>query len=133
MPIFYLDTNVFIRAIVNDDNKKYQETTDFFRSLAAGNDFAETNVIIIAEIIYVLTSKTLYHLSNTESVDKIMPFVLLKNLAIDEKNILITALSTFANNNLDFVDCWITAKVKSNTQYKLFSYDKKLGKLVDGK
>ena len=132
MPILYLDTNIFIRAIVNDDQQKHLETTAMFRSLVSGKKSAETNVIIITEIIYVLTSKALYQLTNSDAVSKVMPFVLINNLEIAEKNLLITALSVFAENNLDFVDCWIAAKVKSNTNYKIFSYDKKLEKLVKG-
>ena len=130
MSIFYLDTNVFIRAIVNDDQLKFEQTTDFFRSLAAGQVVAETDIGIIAEIIYVLTSKTLYKLTNQQAASKVLPFVLLKNLNIDNKNTVITALDLFAKNNLDFVDCWIAAKVRSNQEYELFSFDKKLVKLA---
>lgn len=49
---------------------------------------------------------------------------------IDKSSVIKTALVTFSNNKLDFVYCVLYA-YKQELNYEIFTFDKKLNKLLE--
>jgi predicted nucleic-acid-binding protein len=131
MDIFFVDTNVFLRVIVRDDEEKYKLAVEFFRKIIREEIQAETSIGIIGEVVYVLGSKTLYDLTRSEINSKILPFLLLDNLLVPDKNIIISTLEYYTKSKLDFIDCYIICKVKSSENYKVFSFDKGVNKALE--
>ena len=116
-----LDTNVILRYLLNDIEEQ---------TLLAENIFKTRKFVIpievMAEVIYILTK--FYKQPKNEAVDGILYFMgEMKYSDI----YLETALKTYKSKNLDFVDCVLFA-YGHNEYYEIFTFDKKLNKLLSG-
>ena len=118
----FVDTNVFLRFLVNDDPAKADACEALFRSALAGDEALCTSDMVIAEIIWVLESY--YELKKAdirESVEKILNT---RNLHCPNREIIISALSIYAEKNIDFVDAFNAFMLKRDEINEIYSYDK---------
>ena len=109
-----LDANVILRYILNDNEDMVLEATEVIKS----KDVIVT-IEVIAEVIYVL--KRIYGVDKQEITESILDFV--------EKDVLMLGVETYAEKNLDFIDCILYA-YKCIKGYDVFTFDKKLKKLL---
>ena len=115
-----LDANMILRYLLDDDSEMSQKAEEYINA----GDVAVT-IEVIAEVIYVL--KGVYSLEREKISDAVKQFMEL--VYCQEKEVLSLALDTFAERNLDFVDCVLYSyhKVKNVT---IATFDKKLLKLI---
>ena len=118
--IVMLDANVILRYIPNDNEDMVLEVTEVIKS---------KNVIVtievIAEVIYVL--KRIYGVDKREITESILDFI--SDIDVVEKDVLMLGVETYAEKNLDFIDCILYA-YKCIKGYDVFTFDKKLKKLL---
>ena len=118
----FVDTNVFLRFLVNDDPAKADSCEALFRNALAGDEALCTSDMVIAEIIWVLESY--YELKKTdirESVEKILNT---RNLQCPNREIIISALSIYVEKNIDFIDAFNAFMLKRDEINEIYSYDK---------
>ena len=106
------DTNMILRYLL-DDNKEMAEKAEQYLNTRNVSVTPE----IIAEVVYVL--KGVYSLKRSMVTDTIKKFM----------ELVILALETFSNKNLDFVDCVLYAYHKLQN-IEIATFDKKLKKLI---
>lgn len=114
------DTNMILRYLLNDNTEMAEKAEQY---LDAGN--VSVTIEVIAEAVYVL--KGVYSLERKRIVNTIKEF--LELVDCQEMEVLNAALDTYAEHNLDFVDCILYAyhKVKG---VEIATFDKDLLKLV---
>jgi predicted nucleic-acid-binding protein len=85
---------------------------------------------VVAEVVYVLNK--VYAMPKDEIATCIKIFLEQPAVNVCEADILIFALETYGDINLDFVDCLLYsfAKIKKHT---VFTFDKKLKALINKK
>ena len=118
----FVDTNVFLRFLVNDDPAKADACEALFRKAIAGDEVLCTSDMVIAEIIWVLESY--YELKKAdirESVEKILNT---RNLDCPNREIIISALSIYVEKNIDFIDAFNAFMLKRDEINEIYSYDK---------
>lgn len=118
----FVDTNVFLRFLVNDDPEKADACEELFRKAIAGDEALSTSDMVIYEIIWVLESY--YELKKSdirESVEKILNT---RNLHCPNKEIIISALSIYVEKNIDFIDAYNAFMLKLDKINEINSYDK---------
>ena len=115
-----LDANAILRYILNDNDDMALEVTEVIRS----EDIIVT-IEVIAEVVYVL--KRVYGVDNKAISETILDFI--SDVNVVGKDILVLGIETYAENNLDFVDCILYA-YKCTKGYDVFTFDKKLKKLL---
>lgn len=118
----FVDTNVFLRFLVNDDPAKADACEVLFRKAIAGEEALFTSDMVIAEIIWVLESY--YELKKAairESVEKILNT---RNLHCPNREIIISALSIYVEKNIDFIDAFNAFLLKREKTNEIYSYDK---------
>ena len=115
-----LDANIILRYLLND-NEAMAEAAE--RYLNSGDATVTTEVI--AEVVYVL--KGVYSLERDILANAVKGFLDL--VECRDREVLSLALDTFAERNLDFVDCVLYAYhvVKGA---EIATFDKKLLKLI---
>ncbi len=87
----FVDTNVFLRFMVNDDPVKADACEALFQRAIAGDESLFTSDMVIAEIIWVLESYYALKKSDIrESVEKILNT---RNLHCPNREIIISVLS----------------------------------------
>ena len=114
------DTNMILRYLLNDNPEMSQRAEEYIN---AGD--VSVTIEVIAEVVYVL--KGVYSLGRDKISDTVKQFMEL--VYSQEKEVLLLALDTFSERNLDFVDCVLYAyhKVKGVT---IATFDKKLLRLI---
>ena len=123
----FVDTNVFLRLMVNDDPVKADACESLFRKAIAGDETLATSDMVIAEIIWVLESY--YHLEKSAiqaSVEKILNT---NNLHCPNREIIIHALSIYVEKNIDYIDAYNAFLLKIHEVREIYSYDKHFDRL----
>lgn len=124
--IALLDTNVLIRFLTFDKNKKYRKLYRFFESLERGELRAELKLIVLFQVLYVL--KSFYKVPKEEIVDGLTDLIKYKGITIKEKKVVQRALELWREKNVEIVDCYLVACLEKDAQNILYSYDRDFDK-----
>lgn len=80
---------------------------------------------VVAEVIYVL--KRVYSVDREEIKESVLGFLF--EVQVEEREVLALGIETYAEQNLDFVDCILYA-YKRVKKCDILTFDKKLKKLL---
>ena len=112
MDRFFVDTNVFIRYLTNDDSRKADRVERLLKRTMEGEMTLVTNLMVIAELVWTLESY--YHLSKSDVAEKVSVIINTPNLELPEKQRILKALYLYADKNIDFIDAFNALFVKEN-------------------
>ncbi len=124
--IALLDTNVLIRFLISEKNKKYKSIYTFFESLERGDMRVELKLIVLFQVIFVL--KSFYNVPKEQIVDGLRDILEYKGITIKEKKIILQTLELWSKRNIEIVDCYLIACLEKDTQNLLYSYDRDFDK-----
>ena len=125
----FVDTNIFIRFITKDDSKKASKCLLLFKKAREKKVILTTSEAILAETVYILTSKVLYGLSREAVRDKLQPLIGLKGLKLNFRAEILMALDIFVEYKIDFEDALTVAQMKSEQIKNIYSYDQDFDKV----
>jgi len=118
----FVDTNVFLRFLVNDDPAKADACEALFRRAIDGDETLSTSDMVIAEIIWVLESY--YELKKSDIRERVEKILNTRNLSCPNREIIISALSIYDEKNMDFIDAYNAFLLKRDEIDEIYSYDK---------
>lgn len=119
----FLDTNIFLRVIVKEDEKTFLECTKLLASVKSGERRAYTSTLVLAEINWVLGS--FYKFPKSEVVLALPGILSLKNLTVDDKYDTLTAISLYERHSVKFIDALLsTHHLVFRKEVPMVSYDK---------
>lgn len=123
----FIDTNIFIRFLIGDNEKMAEETRKLLELIEKGKLRGETDIVVIAEIVWTLNS--FFKVKKEEVVESINLLLNLKNLTIKNKEIIERAINIYSKTNIDFIDAFCAAtSLKAKIDY-VCSYDKDYDKI----
>ncbi len=128
-PIF-VDTNVFLRFFVKDVEPQYEKAGSLFERAEAGKLKLETSELVIAEIVWVLES--FYGFTKKEIVEVLTILLESRNLKIESASRIAAAVEIYSSRNIDFIDAYNIAYMKSKSYKKVATFDIKHYKNIDG-
>ncbi|WP_197971913.1 PIN domain-containing protein [Treponema zioleckii] len=119
----YLDTNIILRFILNDNKELSQKARDLIL-----NNECSTTYEVIAEVVYVLYG--VYKIERGDIEKALLSF--LPNVTVENTETLKNALHNYSETKLDFVDCLLAAYhiVEKN---EILTFDKKLNNFMKRK
>jgi predicted nucleic acid-binding protein len=94
----FLDTNIFIRYLTGDDPQKAQACRALFLKADQDEVALTTSESVIAEIVFVLTSKHLYNVPRNQVRAILYPLLTMRGLKITHRNAYLRALDIFATS-----------------------------------
>ena len=118
-----LDTNAILRYMLSDNLDMATKVNEIIT-----NNRVMARYEVVAEVVYVLEG--VYSLPRNKVKDSINTFLSVPNVETESKSVLLLALETYADKNIDFVDCLLYA-FKALQGYDVFTFDKKLNKLLN--
>lgn len=127
MKIIFLDTNIFIRFLVKDNKKMALEAKKLFELIEKGKIKAETDLIVLAEIVWVLSS--FFKLKKQDIFEYISLLLRMQNLLVKDENIILKALDIYRKKNIDFIDAFCAALVLKRKIEYICSYDNDYDKI----
>lgn len=120
----WLDTNIFVRYLTNDDPVKAQACLALFDRLDRGNEEVRTSEAVICELVYVLSARGHYGLSRDNIRALVGPVLGLRGLRLLHKALYLRALDLYAQvPRLDFEDALSIAHMEDEGVSELYSYD----------
>ena len=83
-----------------------------------------TSESVIAEVVYVLSSKRLYNLPREEIRKLLYPLLSLRGLKLTNRKTYLHALDLYASYPLDFEDALTMAQMKRQNIVEIYGYDR---------
>ena len=129
--MIFLDTNVILRYLTRDDETKAQACYRLFRRVEQGEEELLTCEAVIAEVVYVLSSRNgPYKLSNEDIKARLVPILTLRGLRLPQKRVYLEALDLYASSPfLDYEDALAAAHMRRQGVTEIMSYDRDFDKI----
>ena len=123
MTTCFVDTNLFIRYLTNDDRAKAERVELLLKEAAAGKVRLVTAEMVIAEVVWVLESS--YGLKNAEVAPLIRAILATSGLDVLNAPLVARGLEYYETKNIDFIDGYIAAVMEKQGITDLYSFDRK--------
>ncbi|MBF0410487.1 MAG: PIN domain-containing protein [Candidatus Riflebacteria bacterium] len=123
MKTAFVDTNLFIRYLTNDDKVKADKVEKLLELASSGKILLVTTEMVIAEIVWVLESG--YSMKAKEIAPLIRGILVTKGLEVYNRDYIIRAVELYESTHIDFIDGYIVAVMEKHEISDLFSYDRK--------
>ncbi|MFA5515059.1 MAG: type II toxin-antitoxin system VapC family toxin [Desulfuromonadales bacterium] len=123
MTAFFIDTNLFIRYLTNDDAEKADRVERLLADAAAGKVKLITAEMVMAETVWVLESA--YGLNAAEIAPLIRAILASPGLEVIGSPLVERALVHYETKGVDFIDGYIVALMERHALTGLYSFDKK--------
>lgn len=124
----FVDTNVFLRFLTNDDPAKAKRVEILFRQAIKGQIQLITSLLVMAEIVWTLES--FYHLTKTDIASKVETILNTPNLLCPQAEIIVMALDLYVQENIDFIDAFHAHDLQTQGVSQIATYDHKHFKRV---
>ncbi len=119
----FVDTNLFIRYLTNDDPAKAERVEQLLRDAAAGKVRLVTAEMVIAEVVWVLESS--YGLKSSDVAPLVRGILATSGLDVLNAPLVARALEHYESRNIDFIDGYIAAVMEKQGITELYSFDRK--------
>jgi len=128
MKTYFVDTNIFLRVAVKEDEKSFSQCSLFLKTAEAGKIKIVTSNFVLAECVWVLES--FYKIKKNKILKILKGIRALRNIKLEDDVDLGTAMRIFSKINVKYIDALIASN--PNIQAKkleVVSYDKDLDKI----
>lgn len=125
----FVDTNVFLRYLTNDDPAKAKACLALFRRADGGEEALFTSETVIAEIVYVLSSKQLYNLSREDIRARLVPLLSMTGLKLPRRQVHLRALEIYEAHAIDYEDALAVAHMEQQGMTEIYTYDRDFDRL----
>lgn len=128
MKSYFIDTNYFLRLLLKDNKKQFEEVYSIFQQAVDHEVRMYTSVIVFFEIYWVLSS--FYKKNKTKTINFLDKILGMDFLEIENRQILQETLFLFKTRNLDLEDCYNMAYAKNLGVDEFSTFDKKINLLL---
>ena len=126
MKTYSVDTNVFLRFLLHDNQKQYDAAVTLFSQAKIAKVKLTVSQIVIFEIQFVLQS--VYKLPKKDIIEDIKSLLSVPYFQIQDEEIFLSAINVFEKSNTSLVDCFLVSQAELG-HAELFTFDQKLQKL----
>ena len=124
----FVDANVFIRFLTNDDPEKADKVETLLSRAARGEARLITTEVVLAEVVWVLESS--YDMKNHEIAPMIKGILDTPGIEVINGGLVGRALDFYKALHIDFIDGFIAAVMEKRKITDIYSFDKKhLGRI----
>lgn len=124
METLFLDTNVVIRYLTNDDPDKAERARRLLKQAEDGGLALVASESVVVEIVQVLASPRLYNLPRQQVANDVSVILGLKGLKVPSKQTCLRALDLWADSSVDFVDALTVAQMERQGLGAIASFDR---------
>ncbi|MDQ3612797.1 MAG: type II toxin-antitoxin system VapC family toxin [Chloroflexota bacterium] len=125
--MIFLDANVFLRALTRSSDPNTERmrriADNLFRRVGRGDIDVTTSDAVIAEVAFILTAKSHYHLAVDDAAERLAALLRLQGVRLRPKHVILRALDLWAERpTLEFVDA-LTASYAQQAGIELATFD----------
>ncbi len=127
---YFIDTNIFLRALLGDEEKTLEDCLRLLRGIKNGKIKAVTSNLVLAEVNWMLLK--FYKFSKEDVVRSLNSILSLRHLKINDDFNPILAVRLYKDYSIKFIDALIASNPEIfNKERTVVSYDKDFDKLGD--
>ena len=119
----FVDTNLFIRYLTDDDPEKADRVETLLGEASEGRVRLVTADLVLVELVWVLESS--YDLKPVEIAPMIRSILATSGMEVINGALLAKALDHYEGNNIDIVDGYIAALMEKLNITDVYSFDRK--------
>lgn len=121
-----LDSNIFIRFLIQDVPLHFEESKGIFEDIEGGKAKGFISLLVINEVIWIL--ENFYELERKVYIPKFLELLSLRNIKVMEakKDTILTILHDMQKHNVDFTDAYLFA---AKGEKSVVSFDKDFERL----
>ena len=119
----FVDTNLVIRYLTNDDPILADRVEQLLDDAAVGSVQLVTTELVMAESVWVLESS--YRLTHAQITPLIRGILATPGMDVINGDLVGKALVMYELQNIDFVDAYIAALMEKQGIKDIYSYDRK--------
>jgi uncharacterized protein len=120
---YFIDTNVFLRAIIQTDQKVFLECVEFFSLIKTHKIQAWTSSVVLAEVVW--TMKSFYGSDKSEIVKALLSINNHKSIRMTENYDYQASIEIFKRFNVKYIDAQIASiKEIQDKEMTVVSYDR---------
>lgn len=123
MKEIFVDTNLFIRYLTNDDPAKADRVASLLEDAKAGKVRLVTAEMVLAETVWVLESG--YGLPQGRIAHLVRAILATPGIEVVNGALVSRALELYETAKIDFVDGYIAALMERRGICEIFSFDRK--------
>ena len=120
-----LDTNIFLRFFLRDDEAMYSECQEVLEKISEGKIVPYLSSIALLEFQYVLLGG--YKESKGQVIKRINSIMKMRNLVMLDKTGTKSALKLYRKYNVKYGDCLIATQIPKNVP--IVTYDRDFKKI----
>jgi predicted nucleic acid-binding protein len=119
----FLDTNIFLRHLLNDVPEQSAACHELFRAVEREDLTVWTTPMVVAEIVFVLSSPKTYGFDRPTLRDSVLPLIQLSGVRLEGKHLYHRIFDLYVAHPIDYVDAYHAALLENANQTSLLSYD----------
>lgn len=123
----FIDTNLFLRYLTNDDPLKAQQVLALLKRVEREEEKITTSPLVIFETIFTL--EKFYKVPKAEVRELLLPILALKGFQLPHKEVYRHALELSLTHNLSFTDAFNAAFMLTKGIKEIYSYDEDFDKI----
>jgi predicted nucleic acid-binding protein len=116
-----IDTNVLLRLLTRDDERKAAEALALLQRVELGEERVAASPLVVFEVIYTLQRS--YHVPREQIQNLVRPIISLRSLELAGKPIFLRALDLYVQAQLPFADAYNAAFMESQAIDEIYSWD----------
>lgn len=125
----FIDTNVFLRHLLDDTPKASAACHDLLKLIEVGAIAAWTTPTVISELVWALGG-AVYELGRDAIPLNVGTLCQITGLSLEHRDDLLRACEIFSSLNIDFADAYHAALLEGRSETQLYSYDRDLDKVA---
>jgi predicted nucleic acid-binding protein len=119
----FLDTNILLRHLLNDDPIQSPAALTLIQAIEQGRVNAWTSDLVIAEVVFILANKHTFNLSRDAIRDLLLPLINLPGLKLPRKRLYRRIFDLYTGLPIDYIDCYHAALIERRRPPEIYSYD----------
>lgn len=119
----FLDTNILLRHLLNDDPLLAPRCKALIESIERGKQTVWTTDLVIAEVVFVLSNKKTYGVAREGIRDVLLPIISLPGIKLPNKRVYSAAFDLYTSLPISYVDAYHAALIQHQEHHALFSFD----------
>src|SRR5713226_7960388 len=119
----FLDTNILLRHLLNDDPLLSLTALAIIEAIERGDIEVWTSDLVIAEVVFVLSGKKTYDLSPQEIATLLLPIISLPHLKLPRKRLYRRVFTLYTALAIDFIDAYNAVLMEHRGERTILSFD----------
>lgn len=121
MPLRFLDTNILLRYLTRDDERKAKAAFGLLQRIERGEERVVTTQAVIFEAAFTL--QRFYKVPKAEIRELVLPIVLLRGVQVPNKPLYEQAFDLYVERNISLPDAWNGVFMRSRGLTEIYSWD----------